>query len=266
MGIGDAIFDKNDLVKHLGEHNPDDFLLLTMVGSRAFNLEDENSDFDMCGIVYDNYVSLFGTKKHKRESVFPNIYEEKKEDIVIYTLRDFVINAANGSPSALELLGNDNYQYLNDKNGIDLYYLSNLFLYKNLYHSYMGYLNSNFVYFKGNIHSGDIVGANKCAANILRICEQLRLILEENVISNKISNAFIIKKVKEGEFFDFSCQKGRKDYCSVLSSKKEFLKNLYEKSNLPEKPNIEKINNWLVKVYKQRIVKECLAKYLEEGE
>lgn len=251
------MFNKNVLVKHLGEHNPDDFLLLTMVGSRAFNLENENSDFDVRGIVYDNYVSLFGTKKHKRESVFSYIYEEKKEDIVIYTLRDFVTNAANGSPSALELLGNYVDKYIWDKNGEDLcFYSDEWFVHKNLYHSYLGYLNSNLAYLKGQTLRNEFVKANKNAANIFRIYYQVKMILENHILFNEIEQVDYLKRIKNGEIFNFSCESDIREFYCMIKNKKEELKNLFENSRLPDKANFEKIDNWLINVYKRKILEE----------
>lgn len=86
--------------KRLGNN----IILLVLGGSRAYGVDDENSDIDIRGITLDCKEDLLG-RVFVSENNPHEIIEDKETDTVIYTLSKFIELAAKGNPNILEMLG-----------------------------------------------------------------------------------------------------------------------------------------------------------------
>jgi predicted nucleotidyltransferase len=121
-------------------------ILIGLVGSHAYNLEDKESDRDYRGIFIPDIDYYFGNKKIEQitYSGISNseleIYKEK-EDLVLYEFKKVINLLTNNNPNILELLWLDSYIELTPL-GKRLIDNRDIFLSKKVKSTYIGYAHS----------------------------------------------------------------------------------------------------------------------------
>lgn len=111
-------------------------LLLTLGGSHAYGINNENSDLDIRGIAYNSKENiLLGTD-------FENVVEETT-DTTIYSFNKMMELLSKSNPNTIEQLGclPDHYLYLSDI-GKELLNNRKMFLSKICIHTFGGYASS----------------------------------------------------------------------------------------------------------------------------
>ncbi len=111
-------------------------LLLTLGGSHAYGMDNENSDLDIRGIAYNSKENiLLGTD-------FENVVEETT-DTTIYSFNKMMELLSKSNPNTIEQLGclPDHYLYLSDI-GKELLNNRKIFLSKICIHTFGGYASS----------------------------------------------------------------------------------------------------------------------------
>lgn len=111
-------------------------LLLTLGGSHAYGMNNENSDLDIRGIAYNSKENiLLGTD-------FENVVEETT-DTTIYSFNKMMELLSKSNPNTIEQLGclPDHYLYLSDI-GKELLNNRKMFLSKICIHTFGGYASS----------------------------------------------------------------------------------------------------------------------------
>ena len=122
-------FLRNDI--HLGNN----IILLTLGGSYAYGLENENSDLDIRGIAIENKNEIIGLKNFEQ-------FINEETDTTIYGLRKLISLILNCNPNTIEMLGTKpEHLFICTKYGKILRDNIDLFLSKKAIGSFGGYAN-----------------------------------------------------------------------------------------------------------------------------
>ena len=117
---------------HLGKN----IILLTLGGSHAYGLENEDSDLDVRGIAIENKNEIIGLQNFEQ-------FINNETDTTIYGLRKLVSLILNCNPNTIELLGTKKeHIFICNKYGQLLKDNVNLFLSQKAKNSFGGYANS----------------------------------------------------------------------------------------------------------------------------
>lgn len=117
--------------KHLGKN----IILLTLGGSYAYGLENENSDLDIRGIAIENKNEIIGLQKFEQ-------FINKETDTTIYGLRKIINLLLNCNPNTIEILGTkDEHLFICNKYGKMLKDNINLFLSQRAKNTFGEYAN-----------------------------------------------------------------------------------------------------------------------------
>jgi hypothetical protein len=157
----------------------DNVAMISMVGSRAFDLHTADSDFDAMGfwvpefhVLYPpraNYVEGFDPPRHMGKTVHKTKVEMPMwggaaGDVTMYNIVEFFRLAASPSPNVIESLFIDDSKVLHS-NAVGNFVRANrqVFLSKEIYPKYTGWAHS---YIKKAASGADV---NKCYANAVRL-------------------------------------------------------------------------------------------------
>lgn len=118
-------------------------ILLTLTGSRGYNLHTETSDYDYRGVFiatkpYYLGLSTIEQKDNGWETEEPHLFPFLGKDTTIYELRKFLNLNIDNNPNILELLWFKDYKYLSPI-GQKLINARELFLSKKVRHTFGGY-------------------------------------------------------------------------------------------------------------------------------
>lgn len=108
-------------------------ILLGISGSYAYGTNNENSDFDLRGVMLNQKTDLVGMTKYEQ-------YVDEKTDTTIYTFNKIINLLLSCNPNTIELLGlkQEHYIYLSPI-GKELLMQKQLFLSKRAIYSFGGY-------------------------------------------------------------------------------------------------------------------------------
>lgn len=210
-----------------------------IVGSRAFGLDDENSDTDIRGIYLppaEIHWALFGV---------PEQLENKEREECFWELQKFLILALKANPNILECLYTPLVEFADEIAG-ELLSMRSIFLSKLVYQTYNGYVMSQFKKLEA-----DLRGAGKIkwkhAMHLIRLLLQGIEILRQGDLKVKVAeNREKLLSIKRGEFDWRECSEWR------LKLHKEF-EEAFSKTKLPERPDYERANDFLIKARRSRI-------------
>ena len=213
--------------------NFNDFIIYRcVVGSRAFGLDDENSDFDYRGIYLppaDLHWSLYGV---------PEQLENIEKQECFWELQKFLILALKANPNILECLNTPLIEYKNEI-AEELLAIKEIFFSKLVYQTYNGYVMSQFKKIEQDLRTrGEI--RSKHAMHLIRLLLQGIEILRSNELNIRVSeHREQLLSIKRGEMSWKDLNIWR------IELHKEFEK-AFEKTKLPERPYYEKANQFLL--------------------
>jgi uncharacterized protein len=214
--------------------NLNDFIIYRcIVGSKAFGLDDENSDTDYRGIYLppaNLHWSLYGV---------PEQLENKEKEECFWELQKFLILALKANPNVLECLNTPLIEYA-DAVAEELLSIKQIFFSKLVYQTYNGYVMSQFKKLEQDLRTrGEI--RSKHAMHLIRLLLQGIEILKSNELNIKVSqNREQLLSIKRGEMSWKDLNNWR------LKLHKEFEK-AFAETKLPERPDYEKANEFLIK-------------------
>lgn len=216
---------------------PNNIILEGITGSKAYGLDTETSDEDIKGIYVVPTIDVLGIKG------YPETKDHVDPDWCYHEVGKFIQLAMKGNPTILELLFLDGYTVL-EKFGKMLVDNRHLFLNNVIRHSYGGYALSQAR--KLNARGGTYGnGRNKRFAKHSRHC--LRLLYQGAELLQTGNLTVRVTKEMREEIFAFG-ELPVNEVVNIFEQKfKEF--DLIE-SVLPDKPDIERINDLLIKIRK----------------
>lgn len=217
-----------------------DLLLLGLVGSRAYGLDHEESDYDYRGI-YVGYTShvLSITKKPKQV-----LTSKEPNDCVVYEIEKFLTLALKNNPNILEVLFLPEFQYestLYPDSFKRLVKARRLLLSQRVRDTYSGYAMSQFKRLKTREEDG-LEGFkskvkkryHKHALHTFRLLQQGTEILRTGDLTVKVPNPEELKEI--------SLLPREELYARVEDEVEKFDR---IETDLPPEPNIQYFERWL---------------------
>jgi uncharacterized protein len=210
-----------------------------VVGSRAYGLEDENSDTDLRGI-YLPPASL-----HWSLQGVPEQIENKDNEECYWELQKFLNLALKANPNILECLHTPIIEYADDL-ARELLAMRSVFFSKLVYQTYNGYVLSQFKKLEQDLRNrGEIRW--KHAMHLCRLLLQGIEILRENQLNVRVAqHKSTLLSIKRGEVAWEEINAWR------LALHKEF-DEAFAKTKLPERPDYDKANDFLIKARRAMI-------------
>lgn len=211
-----------------------------VVGSRAFGLDDDNSDIDRRGIYLppaDLQWSLFGISEQLENNETQECYWE---------LQKFIILALKANPNVLECLYTPLVE-VSTPIAEELLAIKEIFLSQLVYQTYNGYVMSQFKKMEQDYRSIGKVRL-KHAMHLIRLLLSGITVLKEEFVPVKVEkHRQELLAIKYGEMpWD-------KVDCWRLELHKEFDAALAN-TVLPERPNYEKANAFLIRSRKSMVI------------
>ncbi len=213
-----------------------------VIGSRAYGLEDEHSDIDYRGIFIppaDLHWSLYGV---------PENLECHETQEAYWELQKFLILALKANPNVLECL----YTPLVEKAtplAKELLGMRELFISRLVYQTYNGYVLSQFKKMQADIRNHGKVKW-KHVMHLIRLLISGKTALKERFIPVKVDeHREQLLAIKRGEMRWEETEKWR------LSLHIEF-EAAFKETKLPDRPDYETANTFLIKARKATISQE----------
>jgi predicted nucleotidyltransferase len=232
--------EQSGIVSQLENFELYDFVIYRcIVGSRAFGLDDENSDTDLRGIYLppaEIHWSLYGV---------PEQLENKENEECYWELQKFLMLALKANPNILECLYTPLVEYKNEI-AEELLAMRSIFLSKLVYLTYNGYVMSQFKKLEQDLRANGAIKW-KHAMHLIRLLFQGIGILRESDLTVRVeANRQTLLSIKRGET----------DWRAVnelrLNLHKEF-ERAFAETSLPERPNYEKANEFLIKARRSSV-------------
>nr|WP_106784486.1 nucleotidyltransferase domain-containing protein [Lysinibacillus timonensis] len=219
-------------------------ILLGQVGSHAYGTATTNSDLDFKGVCIPPAEYFMGLQSFEGYDKMggKNFKNQAGDiDVTIIHINKFVRDATAGVPNNLELLFLDQSDYLHvDQFGQELIGMREQFLSKRIMKKYGGYAKSQAQKLKQRTLTGLPHGYDtKLYMHTVRLLEMAIEILNERTLTVKRHDAAHLLSLREGAHT-------RDEAFSHIADLEIRLNQAFEQSILPENPNIEVINNWLV--------------------
>lgn len=230
--------------KNLG----DNVVLLAIGGSHAYGLADKHSDLDIRGIAIEREEVLLGLDNFESRTYI----SKDSTDIVIHSLSKFVYLALKGNLNIIELL----YSNAEDILKVNEYVLpfienADMFLSKRMYQPMRGIVRS-YVSIVQYTNRGDRKHS-KAIKRIARIMALSYDVFTCHEFHTNVSNLSMYGAcISMLETIDRCSKDPGKDILKVADS---FMADCYEKSDLKEEPDKEKIERLLIDVHKSYLLK-----------
>ncbi|NEO69610.1 nucleotidyltransferase domain-containing protein [Moorena sp. SIO3H5] len=210
-----------------------------VVGSRAFGLDDENSDIDRRGIYLPPAVvhwSLYG---------IPEQLENHETQECYWELQKFIILALKANPNVLECLYTPLVETATSL-AEELLAIRDIFLSKLVYQTYNGYVMSQFKKMEQDFRT-------KGAVRLKHAMHLIRLLLSGITV---LKEGFVPVKVEEYRQQLLAIRRDEMPWEEVtawrLSLHQEF-DAAFANTNLPERPDYEAANEFLIRARQSRV-------------
>jgi uncharacterized protein len=243
--IGEVLVRRSDHgVEAVGSFGPDVspyVILKVTLGSRAFGLANDDSDEDRRG------VYLAPAKWHWSLTKPPEQVDSTSDGVeeVVWELEKFLRLALQANPNILEVLWSPRIVHA-DEFGKELLSLRTGFLSRHLYRTYSGYVLSQFRLMKKGV---DRTGKFKPK----HAMHLLRLLLSG---IHALKTAEIRVDVAEHREELLAVRSGQIDFDRVRERAQELdreFKAAFESTGLPERPDTERVNAFLVSARRRRV-------------
>jgi uncharacterized protein len=210
-----------------------------VVGSRAFGLDDEQSDTDLRGIYLppaELHWSLFGVPEQLENAATQECYWE---------LQKFIILALKANPNVLECLYTPLIEIITSV-AEELLDIKEIFLSQLVYQTYNGYVMSQFKKMEQDYRTIGKVRL-KHAMHLIRLLLSGITVLKEGFVPVKVEKyRQELLAIKHGEMHWDKVNRWR------LSLHQEF-DAAFTNTTLPERPNYEKANVFLIKARRSMV-------------
>jgi uncharacterized protein len=217
-----------------------------LYGSHAYGTATPDSDRDIRGIFIpdvDEYVSLEEIKDIRKMTQYA--------DVVMHPIHKFFSLAMKGNPSVLEWLyiPDNCIEYMNIF-GEALRDIRHNFISKQIYPRFKGYAHAEFSSLqkmtgttgeKRKKQIQEFGYSPKNAMNCIRLLQQGTELLTKHTVTFPRPNADVLLRIKEGKV-------GYQTIQHIFENELRLLDEAYEKSSLPEKVDVDKLNKFMIKL------------------
>lgn len=219
-------------------------VLLVVAGSHGYGLNTEESDLDIRGISMGTLDSILGLESF-------DVFEDKKTDTVIYSMKRFVELAMKGAPNVLEILFSnpENILYCDEKIGKMLLDNRDMFLSKRIYYSFKGYAKNALKDAEKRLETNP-KKADKYAMHYIRLCLEIIALLNGNDLTDVLkNNRDMLMWIRNG-----SMRHGNKfteEFYERIRDFENLLEKAYQNSPLPDTVDVKKASEVLVEMNKE---------------
>ena len=227
----------NDSNKVLSTHGLFDRVIFRcVVGSRAFGLDTEESDTDRRGIYLppaELHWSLYGV---------PEQLENDEKEECYWELKKFLVMALKGNPNILECLYTPLIEYSTPL-ADELLAMRDSFLSRLVYQTYNGYVMSQFKRMQSDLR-------NQGKIKPKHVMHLIRLLLSGIHV---LKEGFVPVDVGAHREKLFAIKHEQMPWDEIESWRKKLHSDFdqaLEKTNLPERPDYERVNDFLVRARK----------------
>ena len=233
----------HDTEQVLAQHGLFDRVILRcVIGSRAYGLDDENSDTDRRGIFLppaDLHWSLFGV---------PEQLENEETQEAYWELRKFIVLALKANPNALECLYTPLVETKTPLAG-ELLELRSIFLSRLVYQTYNGYVMSQFKKMQADLRNQGHVKW-KHVMHLIRLLLSGITVLREGFVPVHVGDQRdTLLRIKAGAMPWNEVEAWRLDLHQQFDR-------AFAETVLPEKPDYDRANDYLVKARRLAMSKE----------
>ncbi len=235
-----AMSDSNKIFSTHGLY--DRVIYRCVVGSRAFGLDTEDSDTDRRGIYLppaELHWSLYGV---------PEQLENNGNEECYWELQKFLVMALKGNPNILECLYTPLVEYATPL-AEELLAMRGAFLSRLVYQTYSGYVMSQFKRVQADLR-------NQGFAKPKHVMHLIRLLLSGIHV---LREGFVSTDVGEHREQLFAIKRGEMPWSDIEAWRKRLhakFDRALEETNLPERPNYEQANEFLVKARKLAVAEK----------
>lgn len=210
-----------------------DIIFKGIVGSRAYGLNDENSDTDIKGVYQQTNDEVLGFQYKERIDV--------SADEVYYEVRKFIELIGKSNPTILEMLWLPDSMILQTSEAFEFIKNSkHSFLSKECKNSYIGYAQAQIKKAKINHNSKNLMHVFRLIMSAEQIVKNLTI----PVLLN--SDQIILCKEIKQNIIDFD------DAILLAEEKINYISDLFDKSLLKEKIDQNYLHDLLVKIRKMK--------------
>ena len=238
----------------------DKIVFITLGGSYAYGTNIKDSDIDIRGIILTPIDTLLANENF--EQVIDN-----KTDTTLYTVNKIFSLLINCNPNCIELLGCKDYLIENEKIANIILDNKKLFLSKKAINSFGGYasqqlhrLNNQINYERFYAAPKEIMDPleyekrikklDKHAMHLCRLYLMLFDILEKEEINTYRENDIeLLMNIRNGKYRSYD-NTYKPEFFWMIDNFEERIKCDAENTNLPEKPNYDKIKELLIEINK----------------
>ncbi len=231
----------------------DHTILLTITGSHAYGTNTETSDMDYKGVCIppkEYYLGLDSFNEYNTTG--GKTWKNTKDDvdIAISHINKFVMDAMKGVPNNIEMLfTNPEHVIYKNEFGEELISHRYDFLTKALKHKFGGYAHAQKkkILIKNSNGTGrkDLIERfgydTKFAMHSVRLLTSGIEILETGEFCTYSKHREHLLDIRNGNF-------GLDEILGVIDALDNKLERLYEVSDIPHKPDYDKINKWLIEL------------------
>jgi predicted nucleotidyltransferase len=217
-----------------------------VVGSRAYGLDDEQSDTDRRGIYLppaDRQWSLYGVPEQLENPATEEVYWEAQK---------FIVMALKANPNVLECLFTPLVEEASPL-ALELLEMKSRFLSRMVYQTYNGYVTSQFKKLQADLR-------NKGQVKWKHVMHLLRLLLagvetlETGVVPVHVGkHREKLLRIKRGEVAFEECEAWRLELHRQFDA-------AVEHSPLPDRPDYAAANDWLLRA-RRSVIQEKTMKY-----
>ena len=204
-----------------------------VIGSRAYGLEGEESDTDRRG------VYLPSAEMHWSLYVVPEQLDNDATQECYWELQKFLLLALKANPNVLECLYSPIVEKITPI-GQELLQLRESFLSKLVFQTYSGYVASQFKKMQADIRNHGTVKWKHVMHLIRLLMSGITVLNERHVLVEVGEHRERLLSIKRGEVPFEATNQWRKE----LQRKFE---TAFEKTDLPERPDYDRINGFLVR-------------------
>lgn len=232
--------EQSGLISPLEDYELFDYVIYRcVVGSKAFGLDDANSDTDRRGIYLPPatvHWSMFGV---------PEQIESKDTEECYWALRKFLMLALKANPNILECLFTPLVEYRSEL-ASELLSIRRIFLSKLVYQTYNGYVMSQFKKLEQDLRSAGAVKW-KHAMHLIRLLLQgIEILREAHLIVPVSAHRAKLLAIKNAEL----------DWREVgewrVRLHREF-DEAFARTNLPENPDYGRANEFLIRARRSAV-------------
>ncbi len=213
-----------------------------VIGSRAYGLEDEQSDTDRRGFFLppaDLHWSLYGV---------PEQLENEETQEAYWEIQKFLVLALKANPNVLECLYSPIVEFKTPL-ADELLGMRDVFLSKLVFQTYSGYVASQFKKMQTDLR-------NQGQVKWKHVMHLIRLLISG---INVLREGHLIVKVGEAREQLLSIKRGEMSFKDADAWRKQLqieFEGAFQRTRLPERPDYERVNAFLIHARKLALQKE----------